>query len=152
MAVALFDAEYAAERWVFFLRLQTHGDEMSKIGDFSMSEVELKPCPFCGGEAEVSVCLADTFYVKCQQCGVLSVFWKDQPNVADAWNRRTTDMTDCKDETGGIKLRPCPFCGGKADVDIYKSGDYHAQCLQCGTLTKDFPNTEEAAAAWNMRV
>ena len=56
-------------------------------------ETELKPCPFCGGRAELheegNYCL-----VKCTQCGAetgivrMSLKYCANEKVIEAWNRR----------------------------------------------------------------
>lgn len=48
------------------------------------------------------------------------------------------------------KLKPCPFCGGKAVM--HKIGTvYTLECLDCGGSL--FKNTKtEVIAAWNRRV
>lgn len=56
----------------------------------------LKPCPFCGGEAYVSV-LLDKEYVRCnhkKSCIVEPETWLSASNVSirkqvNAWNRRS---------------------------------------------------------------
>lgn len=59
---------------------------------------ELKPCPFCGGEAWLYDAVndegfniplgSDTFYARCRKgCGHL---WDDRAKAIVAWNRRTT--------------------------------------------------------------
>lgn len=61
---------------------------------------ELKPCPFCGGEAVVHV--NDGVKVICRKCGASSkclvdVYSQGRPNggaiksVVKAWNRRAND-------------------------------------------------------------
>ena len=50
------------------------------------NEVELKPCPFCGGKVVIAN-LWGRWWVKCCGCDV----WcggKSQKDVAAAWNRR----------------------------------------------------------------
>jgi hypothetical protein len=52
---------------------------------------ELKPCPFCGGEAAF---LGTTCTIKCKQCG--GAFIATNPvmtriETAAAWNRRVND-------------------------------------------------------------
>ena len=76
----------------------------------------------------------------------------------------------------GIKLRPCPFCGGEAKFHVisYKSSHhgvgfaFNILCKECGTRCQKFyemelsldrygelktlcDGREEAAAAWNQR-
>ena len=59
-------------------------------------------------------------------------------------------------------LKPCPFCGGKAFVDVHSFWNedtqdftdhtYGAGCEVCLVKTVSFYNTEaEAIGAWNRR-
>lgn len=52
-----------------------------------------------------------------------------------------------------VKLKPCPFCGGKAGV-CRTSGDetYHVVCRKCRVSTDSIPFMEQAIEAWNKRV
>lgn len=55
----------------------------------TMTEIELKPCPFCGGKAEVTVFLGN-YMVACTACPA-SIFpckgmTKDE--AVKTWNRR----------------------------------------------------------------
>ena len=57
-----------------------------------------------------------------------------------------------------IKLKPCPFCGGK-NIDVFKYTPYNGQyspekhravCLGCGcTITRN--TVEEVTEIWNTR-
>lgn len=69
-----------------------------------MSDVELRPCPFCGNkdiETKSSPWLVDDFIVwaSCSQCGA-SVEKEngDMDGVIAAWNRRATDEHEEYDE------------------------------------------------------
>lgn len=60
-----------------------------------------------------------------------------------------------KDEkTNSIKLKSCPFCGGK-NIDVFKYTPYgiekhRAVCLGCGcTITRN--TEEEVTEIWNTR-
>ena len=71
-----------------------------------MENRELKPCPFCGGEAKVKVCDgAGNFYmdigtevfmgrklthclIRCEKCGVKTKAYLTRRGVYNAWNRR----------------------------------------------------------------
>lgn len=62
-----------------------------------MSEIELKPCPFCGGKAIIHVSAGVS--VICQKCGCRTISLVDRSSqgepcgdaiyrVTDKWNRR----------------------------------------------------------------
>lgn len=57
-----------------------------------MSKTVLKPCPFCGGEAERTECLSGVF-VQCHKCWVSTNVFSSQGAAARAWNRRVGDDT-----------------------------------------------------------
>ena len=68
-----------------------------------MSEEELRPCPFCGGAAEISYGRfggKDTSYVMCRKCAAQGEFFVVSPKYAsneraiEAWNRRMSDGRD----------------------------------------------------------
>lgn len=55
-------------------------------------------------------------------------------------------------------LKPCPCCGGKADLDSYPgsewtgSGTYHCvRCSVCYVRTCDFSSANRAVETWNRR-
>ncbi len=50
------------------------------------------------------------------------------------------------------KLKPCPFCGGKARVKCSIKEDlWGVACYKCECCTKVFFSEEEAIEAWNRR-
>lgn len=53
-----------------------------------------------------------------------------------------------------IKLKPCPFCGGKAIIE--KSNveypNYFARCTTCRVQTMWYADKEKLVAAWNNRI
>ena len=53
------------------------------------------------------------------------------------------------------ELKPCPFCGGKAFIDIYMrpKEEYRIRCLYCPTRFGRYAgfNKKEAIEAWNRR-
>ena len=54
---------------------------------------ELKPCPFCGGEAEQSITHTthyDFYYIHCKQCKNQSGSCTDKSVVVNQWNTRHT--------------------------------------------------------------
>jgi len=71
-----------------------------------MSEIKLKPCPFCGGKAKFSTYdkgildSASTIQVCCEQCNASSKLFVSNlyscaaEDVAEVWNRRAENETD----------------------------------------------------------
>lgn len=53
-----------------------------------------------------------------------------------------------------VELKPCPFCGGNAVVDMDESWywEYKAYCALCGVSMEYFETKKEAVEAWNRRV
>lgn len=49
-------------------------------------------------------------------------------------------------------LKPCPFCGGEAQIVRCNSGKYQCFCRNCGcTQTMFFDSPEEVPEEWNAR-
>lgn len=67
---------------------------MRKENIMSETELELKPCPFCGGKAEIQygACDYNVYQVVChneQDCCNAMNGWSDTPEeAAEQWNRR----------------------------------------------------------------
>lgn len=61
--------------------------------------IELKPCPFCGGEAKIHksgfeywTSMPHNFTVYCVACGAsVRRFYENEQKSIEAWNRRATD-------------------------------------------------------------
>ena len=51
---------------------------------------ELKPCPFCGGEAEVRKFTATMVFVQCKSCLAGTSAFVSEPEPVKVWNRRYT--------------------------------------------------------------
>ena len=70
---------------------------------------ELKQCPFCGGEAELS---EDEFFcrysVACTECGAGTDAYGNERDAMDAWNKRI-EPTFTSDELDTIRrnIRDC---------------------------------------------
>ena len=65
--------------------------------EITMDEIKLKPCPFCGGEAEINVdreAVEDTekrhwaYTVVCKRCCATSGLTYLPEKAREAWNRR----------------------------------------------------------------
>lgn len=104
---------------------------------------ELKPCPFCGGEARqhaAFACGASDMvgvYVECDGCGACSkTAWGEgaQERSAAAWNSRAErtcciaeEVDEVETELGPIEVRTylCGECHGRMAPD-------DAYCPNCG--------------------
>ena len=49
-----------------------------------------------------------------------------------------------------VRLLPCPFCGGHANL-IIEMGEHYIKCMMCYTTTGWKDNEESAIKAWNTR-
>lgn len=63
-----------------------------------MSEIKLKRCPFCGGEAKIKYCnYGSTVYIECDICGSrtadedVSTEYCARDEVIKVWNRRVEE-------------------------------------------------------------
>ena len=65
-----------------------------------MKENELKPCPFCGGKAELihdkrTLSFADSFYVRCDNIDCYMLLTTphrlSKEDAINIWNRRASD-------------------------------------------------------------
>lgn len=114
---------------------------------------ELKPCPFCGGEAKAFFCEeSGTYDVQCQQCGALPFLgrkrgsgrFKSMDDVIAAWNRRTErtcrpEVCDDGAVAWGVYCSECGyrFAGpyGKREVPEHMAGRRDIMpryCTSCG--------------------
>ena len=48
------------------------------------------------------------------------------------------------------ELKPCPFCGGKAEFEN-DNGEWFVFCERCGSMTVLFDTKPEAKETWNAR-
>lgn len=113
---------------------------------------ELKPCPFCGGNASVNEGEFEgskVFSVSCEKCGATTGGADNVQIVIDVWNKRTE--LQAAEEV----LKPCPYCGGEAttcEVDVEGQRVFSVVCVECGVSTFGSDNEAEVVGAWNRRV
>ena len=113
-----------------------------------METNELKPCPFCGGEAEITK-WHEGYFVECreQRCGGTIGAYKTEEEAIDAWNTRKErtchvrqayfhDCSDLDNLMEGIAFSPedtvaciCDFCGMNWRFDRGIRPNY---CPNCG--------------------
>ena len=53
-----------------------------------MSKIELKPCPFCGGEAKMIKIGGATYFIQCNECHSTSGAFSTSEEAVEAWNKR----------------------------------------------------------------
>ena len=100
--------------------------------------VGLKPCPFCGGEAEV--CIEEHTWppvrVRCPECGMATHWEITKIEAVKAWNTRVIDCDRCQfdavpatDENmakrGWVRERTCHNDSYRLDTSRFK-------CSECG--------------------
>lgn len=57
-----------------------------------MDEIKLKPCPFCGGKAEMLNCSPKDWLVICPVCcGMVERWVETKEEAITQWNRRAQD-------------------------------------------------------------
>lgn len=97
-----------------------------------MSE-KLKPCPFCGGEAEIShghFDGKDTSYVLCKRCAATGEFFiisfkhSSDDRAVEAWNKRVNADV-------GKKIVHCKNCK-------YAHMTISGSCKYCDQFTDDY--------------
>ena len=103
-----------------------------------MNEViKLRPCPFCGPEADVNIS-EPSKQVFCPNCGAANVWGED---AVRRWNRRKKEI-----------IKNCPICGARASVYMAYDSTFCVQCRKCH-LTSSYKRTrKEAIKTWNRRV
>lgn len=96
---------------------------------------DLKPCPFCGGEAQTTLrnigdSGEDFWSVECfnTECGCDFCLYHTEAEAIEAWNTRAERT--CYITPYGLPLSDCPIgkcsnCGHGADVNS-------KYCWQCG--------------------
>lgn len=73
------------------------GDDLPVIGAsdqwyrVTLEEVELKPCPFCGGEGWIAKIAKECFYARCLDCGVRFPTRVVRSEAVEEWNKRNDD-------------------------------------------------------------
>lgn len=90
---------------------------------------QLRPCPFCGGEAIMGIaCHVHedyAFRVECRECKIVTPFYDTEAKAIEAWNRRAerTERT----------AKAIEHDASVTDTDGYK---YHRSEYLCGACKK----------------
>ena len=106
-----------------------------------MTSKELKPCPFCGNNVEITEehdVIGESWYrIDCDYCCTHSYIHSDKTKLIKEWNGRP-------------ELLPCPICGNPAEIDASEY-DSAVFCTKCGVHTDAFDDEKEAVKTWNRR-
>ena len=99
-------------------------------------DVDLKPCPFCGGEARlVKIDQTDERFVMCGYCGICTILYGDERNAIYAWNKRIETTPFKKHELEFIIKVLLHDSVAKQSVDIMRVNIIR----KCQKLIKDSP-------------
>ena len=86
MGIALNTLEKARQEIEEILNRIETGIWLAEGGD---REPEIKPCPFCGGEAEiVKMEFEDEIFIRCADCLVEIPWYPGRKKAIEAWNKR----------------------------------------------------------------
>ena len=106
---------------------------------------ELKPCPFCGGEARVHIDRrSNVLNIGCKDCGIGTIYVvADEVGLKEAvgaWNtraERTTELIVAADDLGK-DLYPCMcFQCGYTKLDDFWRKNHVNYCPNCGAKVVD---------------
>lgn len=99
---------------------------------------ELKPCPFCGGEAEIltaeSMNGGYLFGIMCNDCRSRGDVYDTEAEAIAAWNTRAErTCTNLANEYkhGNFRCSECGFHGWTCD-ECYSHPEDWSYCPQCG--------------------
>ena len=124
---------------------------MSYKGD-NLSEMNqrLLPCPFCGGDAHLAWYNNGEaqIVVECENPNCLSAVCGSEKaeEAIERWNKRAK----------ASKLKPCPFCGNRAELECLNNGEcnvYQVICQNpyCLAETITSREAEDVINIWNRR-
>lgn len=74
-----------------------------------MTDADLLPCPFCGGEDQLTVDLiaGDDWSVECERCHVgQHAIWPSKYHAIAKWNTRTPSSTRANERGDDVKVDP----------------------------------------------
>lgn len=102
-------------------------------------EETLRPCPFCGAEAEIVRNGSGSYFVRCtnKQCAAKTRLYHENENGARlAWNKRverTCRMVDCH------TFDTCVVNRELSNGNIVSMEFGYKQCSECGAYVFDCP-------------
>lgn len=118
-------------------------------------EIDLKPCPFCGGAGKIKGLNSTAIYVRCCLCGCRTGSRRDIRKAIEVWNTRATPIPDTPEMVSalddayeaGIKSieRTCKMIPN-GDTDFAAT----LACSVCGNVESVYASTiaQIAARRW----
>lgn len=116
-----------------------------------MPSIELKPCPFCGGEASINddptgnggkpitrgrISLGRLWSVECDECGADAGYWQDEEIAVLNWNHRAE--------------RTCRIVKTWSDSDFVDGWRYRcSECMAFIPVNERDPETGDVISAAN---
>ena len=92
---------------------------------------ELKPCPFCGGEAELWWNgIRQCHEVRCKQCSARGGYCDGMEDAIEAWNKRT-ERPNGRWVQHCFEIE-CTNCNGEALRDAFNRYVFSNYCPNCG--------------------
>lgn len=91
---------------------------------------KLKPCPFCGGEAEIAY--SRNYYVWCDKCETRGDWYSTEAEAIKAWNTRAERT--CRISMDDYGICECDKCGWYDYWNSLKAPNY---CPVCGAEVVD---------------
>lgn len=90
--------------------------------------MELKPCPFCGGEIRIvrlRGSYGEPWYARCDRCEVSGYYYKTEDQAIEAWSDRPERT--CHDVLGEVEPFECSECHRRTNDTKYPN-----YCWSCG--------------------
>lgn len=112
-----------------------------------MRELELKPCPFCGGEAEI-ISMSEKFTVSCGTGGCMAniSYCSDKQSAVKSWNKRASDWIPCIERMPKVMMDVLLQFEKNMCVGFYSQGYWNVNSGN-GFYTAVLPS-EDQPIAW----
>lgn len=94
--------------------------------------MELKPCPFCGGEADMGEVIDGLYIVNCTKCFASSASSKSKELVVRHWNRRVTDGSSLIETCKNALEKQMPKKPERINKNAKFDGNWIKVCPSCG--------------------
>ena len=113
-------------------KLRAHKTLLREYGDFKSQYYEIRPCPFCGGEAGTKESRFEGagYYAECKRCRAITRLFKTEAEAIKAWNTRKWKTCRLElEEPNEDGVWWCSYC---KSYHQHKSKYPWAYCPRCG--------------------